>query len=51
MWQEPQRYYLLAEHEFLPKIEKVIGARNYTVVKESGGKYLLTNRPMQERAS
>jgi 4-amino-4-deoxy-L-arabinose transferase-like glycosyltransferase len=46
MWHAPQRYYLLAEHEFLPAIEKVIGPANFTVVRQSGGKYLITNHPL-----
>jgi 4-amino-4-deoxy-L-arabinose transferase-like glycosyltransferase len=47
MWSEQRRYYLLVEHEFMPDIERVI-ARNYVVVAESGGKYLLTNKPLSE---
>lgn len=46
MWHEPERYYLIAAHEFLPDIAKVIGVRDYIVVKESGGKYLVTNHPL-----
>lgn len=44
MWREPQRYYLLLEHEYLADIAKIIGPQNYAVVRRSGGKYLLTNR-------
>ena len=43
MWREPQRYYLLVDGTALQRIEKVIGKESYTVVKESGGKYLLVN--------
>jgi 4-amino-4-deoxy-L-arabinose transferase-like glycosyltransferase len=43
MWHENRRYYLLVEHEFLPDIAKVIGLQDFTVVKQSGGKYLLAN--------
>ncbi len=46
MWGESQRYYLLVEHESLPRIEQVIGVKNPIVVKESGGKFLLTNAPL-----
>ena len=47
MWHEPERYYLLAEHEYLPDLEQMIGTQYFSVVKESGGKYLLTNRPLK----
>ncbi len=47
MWHERQRYYLLAEHEFMPGIEAVIGSKSFTVVKQSGGKFLLTNHPLR----
>ncbi len=46
MWRDRKRCYLLAEHEFMPSIEDVIGKGNFTVVKQSGGKFLLTNRPI-----
>ena len=51
MWQEKQRYYLLAEHEFMSDIERLIGAGNFTVVQESGGKFLLTNLPLTRSRS
>ncbi len=45
MWHADERCYLVLEHEYLHDIEKVLGgAHSYTVVKESGGKYLLSNR-------
>ena len=48
MWHENRRYYLLAEHEFMSDIERVIGTGNFTVVLESGGKFLLTNLPLKQ---
>ncbi len=45
MWHEPKRYYLLVTGTALPRIEGVIGKGSFTVVKESGGKYLLVNSP------
>ena len=45
-WQSKRRFYLLAEHEYLPDLKRVIGPQDITVVKESGGKYLLTNAPI-----
>ncbi len=46
MWGENKRCYLLAEHEFMPAIEQTIGRDNFLVVKQSGGKFLLTNLPI-----
>jgi 4-amino-4-deoxy-L-arabinose transferase-like glycosyltransferase len=43
MWSGSQRYYLLVERPALSRIERVIPPNSFTVVKESGGKYLLTN--------
>jgi len=43
MWQSEPHCYLLVEHEFLPAIERVIGAHNFKTLKESGGKFLLSN--------
>ena len=44
LWQSADRYYLLANHEDLPRIHQLIGASTVQVVAASGGKYLLTNR-------
>ncbi len=46
LWKQPQRFYLLVEGPALPRIQQVVGIGNIKVVKESGGKYLLTNRPV-----
>jgi 4-amino-4-deoxy-L-arabinose transferase-like glycosyltransferase len=51
MWHEPSRHYLLVTGTALPRIEQVIGKSSYTVVKESGGKYLLVNQPLTRKAS
>src|SRR5215471_4740294 len=45
LWCSPERYYLLADHEDLPHIEALVGRSMVQVVKESGGKYLLSNQP------
>lgn len=50
MWKQPQRYYLLVERPSLPRIQHVVGANNIDVVKESGGKYLLTNEPIRTKS-
>ena len=41
-WSSPERYYLVAEGPRVPRIERVIG-HPLIRVRESGGKYLLTN--------
>ena len=43
LWQSADRYYLLTDHEDLPRIDELVGAAAVHVVAESGGKYLLTN--------
>jgi 4-amino-4-deoxy-L-arabinose transferase-like glycosyltransferase len=43
LWRSADRYYLLTDHEDLPRIDQLVGAASIHVVAESGGKYLLTN--------
>ena len=43
LWVQPQQYYLLVEGSALPRIEALVGKPALTVVKASGGKYLLSN--------
>ena len=43
LWRSRDRYYLLADYEDLPHIHDLVGAPSVHLVKESGGKYLLTN--------
>lgn len=50
LWDQPQRWYLVAEERRLKPIEKRVGDEHVFVVKESGGKYLLTNHPIAEFA-
>src|SRR5579871_2719032 len=42
LWSSADRYYLVAEGPQLPRLTKLLG-ENLVRVKESGGKYLLTN--------
>lgn len=44
LWRSNERYYLLADHEDLPHIRDLVGVSSVHLVKESGGKYLLTNQ-------
>jgi len=43
LWLEPHRYYLLAFQSDLPHYEELVGASRLIVVRESGGKVLMTN--------
>src|SRR3989454_45692 len=43
LWRSADRYYLLADHEDMPRIHELVGASSVYIVSESGGKYLLTN--------
>jgi hypothetical protein len=43
LWRSSERYYLLASAEDLTHLKNLAGSMPTRVVKESGGKYLLTN--------
>ena len=43
LWPGPQRYYLLADDRRLPHLQALLGVSLH-LVRESGGKYLFTNR-------
>ena len=43
LWNEPQRWYLIAEKGRLEQIESMLGQGRVFIVRESGGKYLITN--------
>ena len=44
LWLAPQRYYLLAMQTELPRYQELVGASRMIVVRESGGKVLVTNQ-------
>lgn len=46
LWPTPDRYYLVAGHAALPRLEGVLGREKLNVVAESGGKYVFTNLPL-----
>jgi hypothetical protein len=50
LWAEPQRWYLLAEKSRIETIEKLLGNARVYVIRESGGKYLISNQPVTENA-
>lgn len=43
LWHSPERYYLLASNEDLPRIRNLVGESSLHTVSTSGGKCLLTN--------
>jgi hypothetical protein len=45
LWASANRYYLAAEGPQQKRLEGILGRDALIVVKESGGKYLFTNRP------
>lgn len=46
LWSSSARYYLVAGHVALPRLENVVGREKLNVLAESGGKYVLTNLPL-----
>ena len=44
IWRSSERYYLVANGTELPRLNKLLGVRELRVVRQSGGKYLFTNR-------
>ncbi|MGA7225710.1 MAG: glycosyltransferase family 39 protein [Candidatus Acidiferrales bacterium] len=51
LWDTSARYYLLAVPSTLPHLESLVGAAKLNIVKESGGKVLLTNQPLPGSAA
>ncbi len=45
-WQEPDRYYIVAELPEVRRLETFVAPSTLNVVAESGGKFLLTNHPL-----
>ncbi len=46
LWAQPDRCYLVASRSALPRLENLVGHDSLNVVAESGGKLVLTNRPV-----
>ncbi len=51
LWRAPQRAYLLAEANEMPRLEALVGAQNLHMVAESGGKLLFANQAVSASAS
>ena len=49
LWFEPQRYYLVATLDQLPRFDILLGMKNFQIMGTSGGKVLLSNAPSRER--
>lgn len=45
LWQKPGRTYLVAEDGRIPEIRKLVAPADVEVVRDSGGKSLVTNQP------
>ena len=46
LWGKPDRYYIFAKNEQLDQLASVVGRDQLITVSASGGKVLLTNRPL-----
>ncbi len=46
LWSGPNRYYLLAVPESVPRLTQLLGESTLHVVRTSGGKFLYTNQPV-----
>jgi hypothetical protein len=46
IWLKPERAYVVAKENVVPQLESIVGAGHLSVVKESGGKVVLTNHPI-----
>jgi 4-amino-4-deoxy-L-arabinose transferase-like glycosyltransferase len=46
LWLKPERSYIVAKENVVPQLESLVGAENLNLVKESGGKVVLTNHPI-----
>lgn len=46
LWQKAERVYLLVEKPSFGRLQKLIGEENFYIIRESGGKLLLTNQKL-----
>jgi 4-amino-4-deoxy-L-arabinose transferase-like glycosyltransferase len=46
LWQQPERYYLVAEAGQVTKLADLLGAEQLNPVAQSGGKIVVTNHPL-----
>ena len=50
LWLKPERYYLVAQHSALPRLERLVGRPRLNVVATCDGKLVLTNYPLPASA-
>jgi hypothetical protein len=46
LWLKPDRSYIVANQNVLPRLESLVGAEHLTLLAASGGKVVMTNRPV-----
>ncbi len=46
LWLKPERSYIVANQNVVPRLESMVGAERLNPVSASGGKVLLTNQPL-----
>src|SRR5271169_6780589 len=46
LWLKPERSYIVATQNVVPRLESIVGAEHLNLVAASGGKVVLTNRPI-----
>lgn len=46
LWTQPERWYFVTERSELPHFESLVGRERLNLVAESGGKVVLSNRPV-----
>jgi hypothetical protein len=51
LWQGTERYYVVASQSTLPRFEELLTKERIYVVTESGGKFVLTNYPLESAGS
>jgi len=51
LWNSMDRYYLVIEKPSVPRLEAILGKDNLHLVRESGGKFLFTNRGYDVQAA
>jgi len=47
LWLQPERWYLCVKGSQLARIERLVGSDRIFIVKKAGGKYLLSNQPVE----
>ena len=46
LWLKPERSYIVATQSVVPRLESIVGAEHLNLLAASGGKVVLTNRPV-----